>query len=174
MEQSQVPQPDPIDDLLPEVQEAVDGLAWLGHLEESFEFAGHTFTLRTLTGEEELLAAQVAQEYRNSLGEPKAWIWAQVALALQAVDDDPDFCPPLGPDRSAFARARFKWVTSRWHWPVAEELMAHYNQLLARALAAIEAAQDLSSRNLRDFWPSVDSLTEQGTSSDETDSEVLP
>lgn len=174
METSQVPQSDPMDDLSPELQEAVEGLAWLGHLEDTFEFAGHTFTLRTLTGEEELLASVVAKEYRETLGEPKAWVWAQLALALQVVDEDPDFCPPLGPDKKEFARARFRWVTSRWHWPVAEQLMIFYNRLMARALAAIETAQDLSARSLRDSWPSADFLTEQGTSDSETGSEEVP
>lgn len=174
MEQSQVPQYDPMDDLSEEAQQAVEGLAWIGYLEDTFEFAGHTFTMRTLRGEEELHAAAITQEYRNSLGEPKAWAWAQVALALQAVDGDEDFCPPLGPDKRAFARARFQWVTSRWFWPVGQELFAQYNQLLARALAATEAAQDLSEGSLRDSWPSVDSLTEQGDSSSEIDSESQP
>src|SRR4051812_18330419 len=88
-----------LDSLPSQVRDRVDGLVWLGHLQDDFEFCGHHFTLRTLKADEDLLAGILAKKYSETLGQGKAWAWAHVALALVSVDHDDDFCPPLGPDR---------------------------------------------------------------------------
>lgn len=151
----------------PDVFEAVQGLAWLGYLETDFEWCGHDFQMRTLRGDEELAAALVHKEFRETLGDAKAWVWAQLALAVVSIDGDPNYCPPLGPDKRDLARARFKWMSSRWHWVVAEYLWAKYAELLGEQQRAIEAVQDLSNRSLSPFTPSPDSLTDPGTSAEE-------
>lgn len=121
----------------PKVREAVEGLIWLGHLEDSFEFCGHNFVLRTLKADEELAAAAVVKEYTDTLGQAKAWAWANVALALVSVDGDDNFCPPTGPDKLAYARARFQYVTSRWYWPTGEYLFSRYQNLYKTAREAL-------------------------------------
>lgn len=148
------------DDQFPDdVLEDVEGLMWLGYLEDSFEFAGHDFVLRTLRGEEELLAALVTREYVETLGQAKAWVWAQIALALIVVDGDEDFCPPAGPNTKDNARARFQYVTRRWYWPLAAYLYDHYSSLLERQAVALQALQDLSTRSRTSFMASPDSST---------------
>lgn len=159
---------DPFAGFAPEVQEAVEGLLWLGHIEEEFEFCGHTFVLRTLRGDEDLAAAKVSKEYLETFGQLAGMAWATVALALVSVDGDEAFCPPIGPDKEAFARARFKYCTSRWYWPLAEYLFASYEGLRKKQTDAIQAVQDLSHRGPQTFSPSADSSNEQG------DSEIPP
>jgi hypothetical protein len=58
MEGLQQPDDEPtsIEDFPPEIREDVEGLLWLGYLEDSFDFCGHQFVIRTLRGDEELLA----------------------------------------------------------------------------------------------------------------------
>lgn len=123
------------------IKDTVDGLIWLGHLEGSFEFCGHHFLMRTLKADEELAASLVAKEYAETIGQGKAWAWANVALALVAIDGDSEFCPPIGPDKLAYAKARFQYVTSRWYWPTGQYLFKAYEQLYERQRAAIEAIQ---------------------------------
>ena len=174
MEFSQVPQQeqeDLLDQFPEEVQDDVEGLAFLGYLETDFDFCGHHFVIRTLRGDDELHASAVTKEYKETLGEGKAWIWAQIALALEAVDGDPEFCPPISPDKRDFARARFRYVTTKWFWPLAEYIYARFTELNGRQLAAMEAMRDLSARSLPSFSPLADSSTEAGASSEQTDSE---
>jgi hypothetical protein len=90
-----------------DVVEDVEGLLWLGYLEDTVEFCGHEFVIRTLRLEEEILAGLVTKEYVETLAQAKAWIAAQVGLALVSVDGDENFCPPAGPGSKDYARARF-------------------------------------------------------------------
>jgi len=148
----QVPNSQPLfDEFDPQVRQDVEGLIWLGHLEDSFEAFGHQYVIRTLKADEELYAGLIAKEFNDSLMEGRAVAWAQVSLALMAVDGDVNFCPPVGPDREAFARARFVWVTSRWYWPLGEYLFRRYAALLQRQVKAFEALQNLSTRSLPTF-----------------------
>lgn len=161
----------PFEEFSPEVKEAVDGLIYLGHLEDQFEFCGHTFNIRTLKIGEELLASQVAKEYADTLGFNRAWMSAQVAMSLVAVDFDEDFCPKAGPDPKAYARARFNFVTQNWYAPTAEFIFGKYSQLLQKQVMAIDAIENLSQGNLWPFSPSPDSLKSKGTSPEKTDGE---
>lgn len=166
MQESQVSQTEEgLFDQFPEqVQEDVTGLLYLGHLEATVSQWGHTWVLRTLKGEEELLASLVCKDYTDTLGQAKAWAWANVCLALESVDGDSDFCLPIGPDQQTNAKARFRYCTSRWYWPVAEHLFREYVGLVERQVAAFSALRDLSERNRPTSLPSPDSSNEQGDS----------
>jgi hypothetical protein len=145
----------------PEISDAVHGLAWLGHLEEVINFCGHTFILRTLKADEELEASLIAKEYMETLGQAKAWAWAHVALALESVDGEPDFCPAIGPDKKSWSRAKFNFITQNWYWPVGNYLFERYAELNRRSADAIQAVEDLSTRSLTPFGRSPDSSIEQ-------------
>lgn len=162
----------PFTDFPLEAQQSVEGLLWLGYLEDSFEFCGHSFQIRTLYGNEELLAARITKEYVESLGQAKAWAWAHVALCLMSIDGQTDFCPPIGPNPEEYAKARFDYVTSKWFYPTAEYIFNRYAELAYKQRAAIEAVQDLSEGSLRTLPPSEDSLKGQGTSPEQTSSET--
>jgi hypothetical protein len=162
--ESQVQPGDDIDEFPEDIVQDVEGLTWLGHLEDTFEFCGHDFTIRTLKADEELQAALLVKEFSDSVGQAKAWAWANIALSLVAIDGDEDFCPPVGPDRGTHARAKFKWVTSRWYWPVGEYIFARYASLVQRQAAAVRAVSDLSSRSLNTSMSSSDFLSVLGLS----------
>jgi hypothetical protein len=149
-----VPEQEP--DMFPdEIQDDVDGLTWLGHLEISVEYCGHTFVLRTLKADEELEAAAITKDYMDTMGQAKAWAWANIALSLVSVDGEKDFCPPAGPNKQAYARSRFNWVTSRWYWHIGNYLFGQYLDLAQRQLRAIDSVRDLSARNqeILDYLP---------------------
>lgn len=151
-------------DRFPEqVREDVQGLLYLGYIEDTFEFCGHSFTLHTLNGEEELCVGPLCKEYSETLTQAKAWAWANIAVALGAVDHDPDFCPQIAPDPYLYAKAKFRYCL-KWYWPTAEFLYNQYLSLVERQVEAIKAFRDLSPRDLESFSPSPDSLTAPGDS----------
>lgn len=164
----------PFEEFGNEIAQAVEGLVYLGKLTKEVEFCGHTFGLKTLTAHEEMAAAAAVQEFRSTLREPEAWVTAQIGMALTHVDGDEDFCPPIGPDLTGFAKARFNFVSNSWYWPTIEYLFEEYTTLLEKQLKAIRAVQDLSNRSLLSPSPSVDSFKEQGILNDEISSDIPP
>jgi hypothetical protein len=59
---------DEVEDRFPdEVANDVDGLMWLGFLEDTIEFCGHEFVIRTLKLEDEMLAGLVTKDYKDSV-----------------------------------------------------------------------------------------------------------
>lgn len=154
----------PFETFDPDIRLAVDGLIHLGYLETQVEFCGHIFVLRTLRPNELLAIAQVHKPYQDTIRAAEAWAAAHIALALLSVDNDETFCPQAGPDLTAFAHARFNYVTSRWFPPVIDYLYREYNQLETQAEAATSAIANLSKGSLPTFSPSVDSWTAPGIS----------
>lgn len=133
----------PYSDFPPQIVEALDGLTWLGYLEDQFELFAHTFVIRTLRGDEELLAAQLCTEWANTLGQAKAWIWSQLALCLISVDGNTNWCPPIGPDPKTHARDKFNYLTQHWFWATAEYIYGRYTDLLIRQEEAFKALESL-------------------------------
>ena len=145
------------------IQESVNGLCWLGHLERKTSFGGHSFVLRTLRADDDLVVASLTQEYIETLGQAKAWAMANVAIALQAVDDDYDFCIDLGPDKVSNGRKRMDFI-GQWYWPVIGHLFSELLELNEQQAEAIEALRDLPVGGRRTSMPLPDSLNDQGDS----------
>lgn len=156
---------DPFTAFPDEVRQDVDGLIWLGHLQDTLFYAGHEFVLRTLRGDEELLASIVSKEFIESMGQAKAHVWATLALALVAVDGQEDFCPQINPNRRDFARARFNYVT-RWYWPTAVALYEKYTALLERQVESLKAVEDFCNGSPQQPLPFADSLNDRAFSAD--------
>lgn len=156
----------------PAIAAEVEGLIHLGEVYDDVEYAGHSFGLRTLTVGEEIAAAKVIQNFRDTIKEPEAFATAQVALALTHVDGDEEFCPQAGPSKEAFAKARFNYVASNWYWPTIEALFQEYVRLKEKQIEAIRKVQDLSRGSLPISWPSEDSFKTPGTSSEQISSEL--
>ena len=166
--------PEGLDQFDERIREEVEGLIWLGHLEDSFEFCGHRFVIRTLKADEELAASLVAKDYEDTpIGQSKAWSAANVALALVSIDGDENFCPPTGPDPQAYAQARFNWITQKWYPPVIAFIFARYMELVARQLETIEVIKNLSQRGQQVSSSNADSLKEQGLSEENPALETL-
>lgn len=154
---------DPFYGFSSEIQTSVNGLAWLGHLEREVSYGGHTFVLRTLKADDDLIVSSLTQDYLETLGQAKAWAMANVALSLQSVDGDANFCAALGPDRLQNARDRFKFI-GEWYWPIIAFLFASLSDLNEEQEAALMAVQDLSIRSRNTSRPSPDSSKDQGDS----------
>lgn len=158
------------------VKEPVEGLTYLGHLEESVEFCGHTFVLKTLRPSEKAAVAMAVKDWRETLTEADTWGNALVGMSLVSVDGDDSFCPPAGPDPNSFARARLNYVTGPkgWHQPTLTFLLESMLSLEVKAAEAMSELQDLSSRSQQPLQPSAASLTVPGTSSEETTGDSPP
>lgn len=153
------------DDRFPDaVADDVDGLLWLGYLEDSFDYCGHDFVIRTLKMEDQLLCSLVTKEYAATIGEGKSWISAQVAMALVSVDGDENFCPPASHDKRDYARARFNYVISKWYEPTIIRIYESYVDLLTRQANALEAMENLSQKSLTTFMASPDSSKQKADS----------
>jgi hypothetical protein len=148
---------DPFSLFTEQVRLAVRGLTFLGQIEKTVDFCGHTFSMRTLYPSEKAAVSIVIQPWRGSISEGEVWANAQVGLSLTAVDDDSDFCKQAGPDLSDFAKARLNYVTKQWYQPTLSFLYARYLELEQEALDGIRELQDLSSRNPAPSQPSPDS-----------------
>lgn len=153
-----------MDAIAPEVRRDVETLETLGCVSDELHFWGHSFVMRTLTGEEELAVSVVTKPYVETLGQAKAWAWGNIAVALQAVDGDYGFCPPIGPDPLEFARARFKYCTSKWQYPLAEKLFEHFYALQLRAYEALEAMRDFTPASQPSSSSGLGSLSDLGIS----------
>lgn len=164
---------DPLKIFPVEIQQAVEGLTYLGQLTETVSFCGHTFTLRTLKPHHEMAISQVLQPYRNTIFEVDVFQHLHVGLALTEVDGRDDFCPQAGPDEVAFVKARLSYLTNEetgWYRPTLDFLWQRYALLEATAAKAIAELDRLSSGSQpNNLQPWLGSLTEQGTS-DATDS----
>lgn len=142
-----------------EINDDVDGLVWLGYLEDTIEYCGHEFVIRTIRAEEQLLASLVIKEYSETLGQAKAWVAAHVGLALVSVDGDDEFCPQAGFSKKDYARARFRYVTSKWYEPTINRIYEAYSNLLERQSAVLDELENLSKESRITFTASPDSLT---------------
>lgn len=151
-------------------QEKIDQLLSLGYIGTEVEFCGTTYGLRTLTGDEELLAGLISKPYLESFGAPKAWAWANLGIALTHVNGDPDFCPPTSPNRKDFAQARFNFVT-KWFWPLGEYLFEQFKALERERDEVIEVVKGKSQRSPLISTDWRDSST--GPDDSETPPEIL-
>lgn len=155
-----------------EIREPVQGLTYLGQLTETVHFCGHTFGLRTLRPADKFAIGMVLQPYRNTIHEVDAYQAAHIGMALTAVDGDCDFCPAIGPDIEAFARARLNYITQGpqgnggWYPPTVEFLWGRYVLLEATAVKAIQALDRLTQGGQQNSSPWLGSLIGQGNSPD--------
>lgn len=156
-------QVDPFSVFPDDVRQDVDGLIWLGYLEDRVSWCGHDFVMRTLRGDEELLVALITKDYMETLGQIKAQAWATLGLAITSVDGMDDFCPQATPNQRDFARARFNWVSGNWYWPTAAHLYNRYIALLKRQQEALDALEDFCSRSLPMPTPSASSSIDRAS-----------
>ena len=159
------------DEFPEEVNEDVDGLIWLGYLEDVVDYCGHEFVIRTLRLEEQLLASLVTKEYTDTLGQAKAWIAAHVGLALVSIDGDEEFCSQAGFNKKDYARARFQYVTGKWFEPTIAHLYNAYSSLIERQSSVLEEMENLSKESRISFTASPDSLIPKADS--ETVQEIM-
>lgn len=120
----------------------VTELVKLGHLSRDYEFCGHTFGLQTLRADADLAVGVALKDWQDNAKQPQMWAAAHVGMALTHIDGDDAFCPPTGPNKGQFAKARLAWVTGNYFMPVIMYLYERYCDLLEEQQRAIEALQE--------------------------------
>lgn len=114
----------------------------LGALSSEVDFCGHTFGLRTLRVDEEVAVGAALGSYEGNLKDAQVWGAMHIGMALTHVDGDQDFCPAVGPNKTDFAKARFRWVTSQWYMPTVSFLYEEYTKLLVEQNKVTKVVQD--------------------------------
>lgn len=130
-------------------REDFTGLLVLGSLHAWFDWCGHRIVIRTLSTDEELLAARLISDVEGSMGGMKAYATATAGLCVESIDGHP-MPVPLGedPDKPwAWAQQRFGYAR-RWYPPTIDAIFDGYLQLETRqreVLANLGKAWDLGA-----------------------------
>jgi hypothetical protein len=126
-------------ELDPRYRQDFEGLLYLGDLRDEFTWAGHSFSIKTLTIDEMLRAGLMVKKYEESIGSNRAYITAVVAACLVRVDGKPIYSPLGSIDEDGELEAKFRYVRESWYSWTADRI---YNQLMileARVAQIIEA-----------------------------------
>jgi hypothetical protein len=123
----------------PRYVEDFNGLMYLGALSKEFSFVGHTFSIRTLMAGDYLIAGQLMAPYYGTIGEPRAYATAMVAMCVMSVDGQPLPTPiQTSSDEIEWARQRFNYVKSHWFAPIIDVVYNEFLALEARAKAVLD------------------------------------
>lgn len=158
-------------------QERVRGLAYLGFIEKSIDFCGHTFGMKTLRPAEKAAIAILVDPWKGTLAEPEVWANGHVGLSLTSIDGNTEFCNAVGPNINDYAQARFKYITNPetgLYQPTLDFLFGFYLQLEGESLEAVKEFQNLAERSQQPSQPSADSSIGQGISLSEINLDALP
>lgn len=118
-------------------REPLVGLLYLGHLEETFQYAGHTFVMRTLKEAEFLVVANLIKQYEGTVGHKVAYKVAIVAMSLVEVDGQPLYESLGNETLELAARGKFN-VVKQWFPHVVDYLFERYERLDATVGELIE------------------------------------
>lgn len=122
----------------PQWRDPFNGLLFIGALTKACNFLGHSVILKSLNVDDMLQVGLVQREYRDSLGDTRAYQAAVLAASVVLVDDQP-LPEPLGPgDEAARLRARFQ-TTRRWYPVTTDYLFQEYLILEADVAEVMKA-----------------------------------
>lgn len=116
-----------------------DGLLHIGKLTKDFTWAGHDFSIHTLTVGDLLVVSDLHARYRNTMGDVKAYQAAIVAACCSRVDGQP-ISLPLGGEvsRDNLIRDRYRYITENWFGPVLDVIYEEYTILNALVREVME------------------------------------
>lgn len=164
---------DPLTLFSEDIRIPVSGLMYLGQIEETVEFCGHSFGLRTLLPQDKFAIGIVLQPYRNTLVEVDAFQAATIGAALTHVDHDAEFLPAVGPSLESHIRARLGWLGKTFYPPTIDFLWTHQQLLEAKSIAAMQELDSLLPGNQPTTSPPwLASFIAQGGLEDETDGDT--
>lgn len=116
------------------VKDDFEGLLYLGLIQKTFKWGGHTFRIKTLNSDERLRAAQLCKPWLGTVEEARAWIIATVALSTIAVDGKA--VVPLGMDDDLTAESKYAWARQQFPWTI-DAIMSEVTDLEKRVEEAI-------------------------------------
>jgi len=155
------------EDIDPQIQNDIAVLERFGILSDEFPVWGTKYTIRTLKGDEELAAGVVTKEYVETLAQSKSWAWANISMAVDAVNGNYDYCPRVQVDPIEFARSRFRYWTGNYTWALGERLFEYFVELQRRELTARQAMQDFRETSPTPSSHGLDLLSDLGISTDD-------
>ena len=125
--------------------EPFKGLMYLGALTKQFEWLGHTFVIRTLTTDELLAVPMLIKDWEDTIGHPRAYATAMVALATMSVDGE-SLPTPIASSGSNYAWAfqKFNYVKGRWFVYTIDHVYSQYLELETTASEVIKAMGEAS------------------------------
>lgn len=110
-------------------REAFQGLLYLGYLEDTLEWAGHSFVVRTLTAGQHIKIGMLVKPYLGTRVEGRAYQAAMAACGTVLVDGKPLY-EPIGPMASdEVARLKFEYVLEKWFPPTVNAVQAKIQEL---------------------------------------------
>lgn len=116
--------------------EPLRGLLFLGRLEQEFEFAGHTFLIRTLTEGEHMRIGQLTKQYRGTSSEVDAKITYTVAACVEQVDGELIAMPFDESYDLIYEKVK---VVKRWYPTVIAVIFEYYSMLEKTAKEVMES-----------------------------------
>lgn len=124
----------------PKYAEPFRGLAYIGALQNEFEWTGHRFVVRTLRDGEKLAVAKIIQEYSDTMGADRAYACAIAAMCVIHVDGE-ELPIPIGESRKAYewGLQRFSYVVENWFSPTVNRVFNEYLTLEDLAVQVVEA-----------------------------------
>lgn len=120
-----------------EVKLPFQGMLFIGELRKTFEWFGHTFTIRTLKTNELLEVGMITSRFLNTLGESRAYSTAVVAACLETVDGSALPIPVIRGQNDV--EYRFTWATTNLYPPVIDAVYGQYKLLEDDVDGLIEA-----------------------------------
>lgn len=125
-------------------REAFTGLLFLGALKDTFEWAGHRFSIRTLRSQELVDCGVATRKYQGTDGQMKAFQTAIMAACLIDVDGQGVAIPIVLDANQPEFDARFVYMMKNWFPGVADAVYNKYILLEITAREVIEALGGLS------------------------------
>ena len=121
----------------PRYREPLMGLIYVGHLEDTFDWGGHRFHIRTLTAGEQIEAGLLIQPALGTRVEMKAHQASWVAAGLITVDGQP-LITQLGP-KEIEHRERYFHLLKHWHPPTIDLVYSHIYRLELQIRELVDA-----------------------------------
>lgn len=122
-----------------ELVEPLQELTQVGHLTDSFTYAGQEFVIRTMTIGEELEALRVTRDYHDiPVAAGRVYATAMVAGAVQNLNGVP-LAIPIS-EKQNIMEIKFGKV-KKWFWPVIEVVYRHYEQLERKQKEVLDGLQ---------------------------------
>jgi hypothetical protein len=121
------------------IRDPFSGLLYIGALKDTFDWGGHSFTIRTLKSGELADVALAIKKYADSDGALKAYQGAIAAAALLDIDGQGFPLPvPIRTDEADFER-RFDYVMRNWFPPTLDAIYERYIELEITVRKVVEA-----------------------------------
>lgn len=125
-QQGSVEEEKPLPQFDEKFKQALDGLMYLGRLEDEFSWLGHRYVIRTLTTDEILQIGIITKPYLGTLSEVKAYQAAVVAACIVTVDGKSLAVPMTNEAADTALRNRWDYVRNHWFPPLLDYVYEQY------------------------------------------------